>query len=294
MMLAAMMIVWTAGCSPQSGDGALPSKNAPEEQTLTIGLQTGLETFDFQNTNSNYNAAILVNMFDSLFYKNEKGEVLPKLVDTYEQKNDVTWHFALKHGIKFHNGDDLTAKDVKFSVERVAKDPKLSQYSNFKQITEVKILDDYSFDIVTDGPDPILLNQLSSQAVSIFPKQYIDQVTFDGFLKNPVGSGLYQLLENIKDDRLVLKKFDAYFDQTDTVWDKVVFRKIPETSTRVGELLTGGIDMAELIPPAEWDRISNNKGTALLESDSTRVMSWMIRTTPGTPTADLRVRQAID
>ena len=77
-------------------------------------------------------------------------------------------------------------------------------------------------------------------------------------------------------------------------WDTVTFRIIPENSTRVSELLTGGVDIATNIPPADWDRVNNNEGTSLKQEVSNRTIFLMLRTTEGYPTSDVRVRQAID
>src|SRR5690606_6883694 len=133
--------------------------------------------------------------------------------ESWENVDDTTWSFKLKEGVKFHNGDDLTAEDVKFTLERVARDEALREYGQYKQIKEVVVKSDYEFDIVTENPEPILLNRLSRLGSGILPKNYIETEGWDVFLENPVGTGPYKLKEWRKDDRIVLEPFEDYFGE---------------------------------------------------------------------------------
>ena len=85
-----------------------------------------------------------------------------------------------------------------------------------------------------------------------------------------------------------------YYDTVNTTWDKVVFRVLPESSTRVGELLAGGVDIVNNVNPNEWDRINSNDGTSVLLGEGTRVYMLGMKCSEGNETADVRVRQAID
>lgn len=302
VLLAALLAVsMLSACANQgkqspASSASSASSAAPSavDSTLTIAMNVNLTSFDIHDQNNGYREGIFNNMFNYLVKRNNAGEIQPDLAEKYEKVDDLTWRFTLKKDVKFHNGDPLTAADVKFSLERVAKDEKLMLYDTYNQIAEVRVIDDLNLEIVTKVPDPILLYRVARMGSDILPKAYIDKVGMEQFSKNPVGSGPYRFVDFKVDDRLVLKKFPDYFEGDVADWDEVIFRVIPEASTRVGELVTGGVDIAAEIPPADWDRVNNNAGTEVLQADSTTIMGLMVRSMPGGPTADVRVRQAID
>jgi peptide/nickel transport system substrate-binding protein len=309
LLILSMSALIFAGCSssdtttePSNSEGA-GTKNEGNEgnatanedsRTLTIAMGTDIVSFDIHDHNNTSTEAVHINMFNYLFKHDENQELQPELVDTYELIDDTTWQFKLKEGVKFHNGDVLTAEDVKFTLERVAKDDSLREHPNYRQIAEVKVIDDLNFQIITDGPQPTILNRLARLGSGILPKKYIEEKGWDHFLENPVGTGAFKFVEWVRDDRLVLEVYEDYFLGKVEDWDQLVFRVIPETSTRVGELLTGGVDIATDIPPNEWERVNGNDGTSVISKESNRTILLVVRHTEGYPTADPRVREAID
>ncbi|WP_353626378.1 ABC transporter substrate-binding protein [Bacillus sp. JCM 19041] len=113
-------------------------------------------------------------------------------------------------------------------------------------------------------------------------------------MANPIGTGPYQFEEWVRDSQIVLTPYADYYEGAVEEWDEVVFRVIPENSTRVSELLTGGVDIAVNVPPADWDRVNGNAGTAMETETSNRTMMLILRATEGFPTSDVRVRQALN
>ncbi|MEI7028274.1 ABC transporter substrate-binding protein [Paenibacillus sp. y28] len=292
LVLASMLAV--AGCSTaKEGQGAKSGTDAASgEKVLTIASATDIQSFDFHNNNTTQSEAVLVNMFDYLI-KNDGTEKKPVLATEWKKIDDKTWHFKLREGVKFHNGDPFTSADVKFTLERAARDSKLLQNSLYKQIKEVKIVDDYNVEIITSDPDPLLLNRLSRLGSGMMPSKYIQEKGMDAFLKEPVGTGPYKFSKWLKDDRVEMVKNTEYFGGTPK-WDKVVFRSIPEASTRVSELLTGGVDIAANVPASDLKRINGNNNMTIAQTPIQRVLQLIVRTTPGAVTADPKVREAID
>ncbi|WP_456277831.1 ABC transporter substrate-binding protein [Bacillus sp. AK128] len=265
-----------------------------QDGVLTIAMGTDMVSFDIHNHNNTSTEAIHINVFNYLFKRDAQQVIQPDLVESYELVNDTTWAFKLKEGVAFHNGDVLTSEDVKFTLERVAKDSSLKEHPNYKQILEVKVVDELNFEIITDGPQPALINRLARLGSGILPKKYIDENGWDHFLENPIGTGPYKFVEWVRDDRIVFEPYENYFEGKVDEWEQLVFRVIPESSTRVAELLTGGVDIATNVAPNEWDRVNNNEGTTVISSDSNRTIMLVVRQTEGLPTADARVREAID
>ncbi|WP_408011240.1 ABC transporter substrate-binding protein [Pseudalkalibacillus sp. A8] len=296
LLLATVLLV--AGCSggsdsSTSGESGQGSEGGGDNTTLTIAQSADLTTMDPQNSLSTTGDRVFRNMFSRLFYRDSNMEIQPELVDTYENIDDVTWNFKLKDGVTFHNGDPLTAEDVKFSLERVMTDDTLKEFTYFQQFTEVNVIDDLTVEIKTDGPMPTILPLLAKSGSDVLPKKYFEEVGLEEFQKNPIGSGPYKYVEWKRDDRVVLEAYDDYFGDAPK-WKKVIVRAIPESSTRVGELMTGGVDLATDVPPNEWDRVNSEEGVSLINGDTTRVMLIMLRHTDGYVTSDPKVREAID
>jgi peptide/nickel transport system substrate-binding protein len=254
-----------------------------------------LKTFDPANHNATTTNAILTNMTSLLFRKADNLDVQPELVTKYDIVDLRTWRMTIRDDVLFHNGDKLTSADVKYTLERSATDKSLTEYPLFRVIQEVKIIDDYNFDIITFDPYPALPSLLAKFGGDILPKKYIEERGFDYFLSHPVFSGPYELVERIRDDKVVLKPFDKFYGGKANNWDQVIFRAIPEPSTRVAELLPGNIDIITDVPPNEWSRVNNNGGlTSIVRGDTTRVYILIMRMTQGEPLADARVREAIE
>ncbi|MGY3714613.1 ABC transporter substrate-binding protein [Sutcliffiella cohnii] len=296
--IVALCAVLLVGCSGSNKTSDTPNDAGGKEdsgsKTLTIAMGTDIVSFDIHDHNNTSTEAVHKNMFDYLFIKDSNGEIHPELVAEYKQVDDLTVEMKLVEGVTFHNGDPLTSEDVKFTLERVATDDKLREYPNYKQIKEVQIVDELTFNVVTHTAEPSLFHRLSRLGSGILPKKYIEENGWDHFLQNPVGTGPYQFKEWVRDDRVVFTPFENYFRGKVDEWDEVVFRVIPENSTRVSELLTGGVDIAVNVPPADWQRVNDNANTSIVQETSNRTIMLILRATEGYPTSDVRVRQAID
>lgn len=299
-LLIAMVVLTACGGGNGGGSAAAPDAakgngTAAETggKTLTIANATDIESFDPHNNNNTSSEAVLVNVFDYLLKNDGGADKVPGLATSWEQVDDTTWRFKLREGVTFHNGDPFTGEDVKFTIERVAKDSTLKQHSYFKNIAEVKVVDEHTVDIVTDGPDPLLLNRLSKMGAGILPAKYIQENGMEVFLKQPVGTGPYKFSKWLKDDRVELVKNDSYFGGQPK-WDTVVFRVIPEASTRVSELLAGGVDIISGVPSTDISRIESTDGKKIVKTPTQRVLQLILRHTAGTVAADPKVREAID
>lgn len=296
VIIAVMLIITGCGKAAEGESKTDDSSEVSEgkgKTVLTIANATDIESFDTHNNNNTMSEAVLVNMFDYLLKNDAEQKKVPVLATSWEQVDDTTWRFKLRNDVKFHNGDPFTAADVKFSLERVAKDTSLKQNTYYKHIKEVKIVDDYTIDIITEYPDPIMLNRLSRMGAGILPSKYIEEKGIEAFLKEPVGTGPYKFSTWAKDDRIELVKNEDYFGGTPK-WEKVVFRSIPEASTRVSELLTGGVDIAANVPSTDIARIEEVEGLSVAQAKIQRVLHIIMRMTEGSITADPKVREAID
>ncbi|ANU09866.1 oligopeptide ABC transporter substrate-binding protein [Planococcus antarcticus DSM 14505] len=292
LLVLTLVIAGCSGGETSSTEGEEPVETS-DSKTLTIAMGTDIVTFDIHDHNTTSTEAVHVNMFNYLLTNDPEEGFQPDLAESWENIDDTTWSFKLREGVTFHNGEELTADDVKYTLERVAKDDTLLEHGNYNQIETVNVVSDYEFEIVTKNPEPALLNRLSRLGSGILPQEYIETEGWEVFLENPVGTGPYKFKEWKRDDRLTLEANTEYFGDAPK-WEELVFRSIPEDSTRVSELLTGGVDVAVNIPPTDVERVNETEGVTTVQSPTQRVMMLVLRTDEDSVTGDPLVREAID
>ncbi len=298
LLAIAMLAASLAGCSspsssqPAGSTSSSASTAESGEKVLTIAQGGDITTFDMQNHNNGVTGAVLGNFSHGLIERaDEDNAWVCVLAESYETIDDFTWEFKLRDDVTWHNGDPFTAADVKWTLERVATDESLAENHIFSVIKEVQIVDDYTVRIITDGPYPTMLSLLSKNGSQMMPSKYIEENGLDYYLENPIGCGPYKFKEWVKDDVVVLERYDDYFGET-PYWDEVRFRSIPEASTRVAELLTGNVDIIVNVPTNEWDRIDENEGTEMVLGNGTRIYNVIMKW-DSTPTQNQQVREAV-
>jgi peptide/nickel transport system substrate-binding protein len=229
-----------------------PPVFAQAKDTVVVGYVPLPETLDphmhFQRTGILMN----INMYDSLLHKNTKMQYEPSLATSWKSVNDTTWEFKLRKGVKFHNGETMTADDVKFSFERVLDQKNKSpQYGNIRTIKEVKIVSPDTIHLVTDKPYPLLLERLVF--FPIIPKKHYETVGAEVFgAEKAVGTGPWKVVEYKRDQHIKLEAFDQHW-RGKPPFKTLIFRGIAEVATQVAELKTGGVDIirnvsADLVP----------------------------------------------
>ena len=266
-------------------------------QTLTIAQGNDILSLDPANHGNNSTESALVNIYDYLIDKDfNQGQLrfTPRLAVSWSSDDNIHWTFKLRDDVYWHNGDKFTAQDVKFTIERSQQDKKLISSAKFRRIKAVEAPDETTLKIETDGPDTLLLHAFVGNGAGILPKAAFEKAGGrEEFFKQPVGTGPYLFKRWVKSDRLVLAKNPRWWGGTPK-WDEVVIRAIPETTTRVAELLTGGVDIAVNIPPEDIARLNDNKGTRAITFDIARNLALHVRTGKDRVTGDPRIREAID
>lgn len=226
-----------------------------------------------------------------------------RVASSWERQDDTTVRFNLRQGVKFHSGREMTAKDVKFTFDR------LKNSEDFKGIfvnfTDVKIIDDYTVDVMTDGPYPLV----EHTATYIFP---LDSEFYSGnddrgrdkgeivkhgdsFASTNIScTGPYTVSSREQGVKVVFDRFADYWDaDSPGNVEQIVFTPIKEAPTRVAALLSGDIDFAAPIPPADLDRIGSTDGIDLVTMSGTRIITFQLNQKRNPALADVRVRQAI-
>ena len=246
-------------------------------------------------------SAIFVNacitMYDLLLRVDREGKRRLALATSYKNIDPVTWEFKLRKGVKFHNGDTLTASDVKFSYDRM-RDPKTKNPFRFffKDITEVQIVDDYTVRIITKKPDPVLPSRVAF-AGFIVPAKYIKEHGDEYFAKHPIGSGRYKFVKWAKNDYVELEANENYWGDSPATTKKLIFKVIPETGSRMAALQTGEVDIATNVPPFMISKLEKNPKIKVVSGPSGRVIFIgfnLLEAEKAGPLMKKKVRQAIN
>ena len=253
---------------------ALPvAASAQGKDTLTVALVSHAPTLDPHMHFERVGILVNINMFDSLLHRSAKLEFEPSLALSWKALNDTTWEFKLRKGVKFHNGETMTAEDVKFSFDRVLEPgqekKKSPQYGNIRAIKDVKIVNADTIHLITDKPFPLLLERLVF--FPIVPKKHIEKVGPEAFGSTAaVGTGPWKLVEWKRDQHIRLESHDQHW-RGKPAFKNVVFRAIPEYATQLAELKTGGIDLMREVSADLMPDIKNHPATTISTTPILRV-----------------------
>ncbi len=279
-------------------------------QELRIGLSAEPSALDPHYHNLGPNNQLARTVFDMLIREDEAQRLLPGLAESWKPLNETTWEFKLRKGVKFHDGSPFTAADVVFSMARPAKVPNSpSPFTLFtRAYKELKVIDDFTIQFITDGPRPLLPNDVKNVAIMSAKAAKADVaegMTTEALGKGEglIGTGPYKYVEWVRGNRLVLAANPDYWGGKQ-VWQKVTYRPMSNDAARVAALLAGDVDMIENPPPADMKKLRENPNVKISQAVSNRLIYIHVDTfrdeTPGIPEAkdknplkDKRVRQAL-
>jgi len=282
-------------------------------QTLTIGVRAGPESIDPHFTATGTHAEALKHVFDTLVWSGDDLGLEPRLAESWRAVNDTTWEFKLRRGVKFHDGSDFTANDVKFSIERI---PAVSGPNPttiyIRRVKEVKIVDPYTVQVITDGPAPTLPNDfirlfiVSAKAAKDFSTKETANEGFNSG-KAAIGTGPYKFVSWTPKDQLVLERFDGYWGEKEP-WQRVLRKEIPNDTARVAQLKAGQLDLIARAPAADVPTLEKDSKLTVVKVDTVYIFNMELdlrekapqitakdgSALPQNPLRDPRVREAID
>ncbi len=218
----------------------------------------------------------------------------PSLAEKWEEGEDgKTYTFTLRPNLKFHNGDPLTAEDVKFSFDRY----KGAGATTIREhVDSVEIVDPRTvrFHLKEPWPDFMTFYGTTASAVGIvLPKKYIEQVGDDGFKKHPVGAGPYKFVSNTPGIEIVLEAFPDYWRRVPNI-KTLVMRSVPEATTRALMLKTGEADIAYALDGPDAEGLKDVPGIRIVATKHASIfwLDFSDQWNEKSPWHDIRVRQA--
>src|SRR5436190_3641399 len=240
---------------------------------------------------------MLEHIYDRLLDRDAKT-LKPKamLATSWKSVNDTTWEFALRQGVKFHNGEPFTAQSVKATFEYMLDPATKSHYNTaayWKGVKEVQVVNDYTVRIVTERPMPNVLDQVSLTNLLILPGKALKDLGPQKLAEKPIGTGPFKFVEWKRDERLVLERNPDYWAGPADA-SRVTFRFIPEFSARMAALLSGEIDIMKDVPPHAIEAVDRSGRAKVRSTVSSRINYLaLVNLKPG-PMQDVRVRRAMN
>jgi peptide/nickel transport system substrate-binding protein len=235
---------------------------------------------------------VLYAIHDALVKPMPGNHLTPSLAESWMVSADQkTYEFKLREGLKFHNGDPFTAEDVKFSFHR-AKGSKVLH----EKVREVAVVGPYRVRFHLHEPWPDFMTfygTIVSGAGWVVPKKYVEQVGPDGFKKHPIGLGPYKFVSNTPGIELVMEAFEGYWRKMPSV-KRLVFKSVPEATTRMAMLKRGETDIAYLLDAPQAQEVKRDPNLKLAFSGGIGVffLDFLEQWDPKSPWADKRVRLA--
>ncbi len=250
-----------SGSSPSTGggasgaDGSSSSAAGPQDTagqgapqsggTLTIGADADPIGLNPHTTAAFSSYDFLALLFNGLLRWSPKMEPEPDLAESFENPDETTYVFHLRKGVKFHNGQDLTADDVKYTFDYIFDPANASrQATTFETVKAVTVVDEYTVKFELKSPDAAFLYYMATCPDGvIMPKGVKDQDS------KPVGTGPFVFDAYTPNQQLSLKSFDDYFEKDLPYLDSVVFKFFKDQSSITSALRSKAIDMTWLKDP---------------------------------------------
>ncbi len=293
-----LVVVMTAGilfgCSKteNGGQGGEEGNNDPgqggEAKRDTIIIATMGEPPSLSPTDHNAIAANYMNAltFSQLTRMNQDMEMEGALAESFESTSETEWIFHLRKGVKFHNGDEMTADDVVASITYAKTCPEVNLYNG--SVETIEKVDDYTVKITTPGPSALLLSDLSHHGNAIVPKKLLD--ANHDFANDPIGCGPYKHVEWKRGDSVEFEMFEDYWDEEHMPSIKhMIWKIIPEGSSRTIALEAGEVDYVVDVEAMDVERLEAADGITLDKIAATNHMWMMVNLEkPGLDNVDVR------
>ena len=293
-ILALLMVMLITGCSTNQGassNGNEKEDRAKDGGTLVIVRLADAENLDhhFMNT---INAASITHgkVYEGLVGRDKDAQIQPLLAKSWQQIDSKTWEFKLRDDVKFHDGTLFNANAVKVNFDRLL-DPnvKAPRAGVFKMVSEVKFIDEFTVQFILNEPFAPLLSILASHEGGIISPKTIEKYGKQ-MINEPNGTGPFAFKSWTPGQEIVLVKNNQYFGKKAMV-DEVIFKIVPEETTRISMIETGEAHIAEPLSVTMIDTVDASTSMEVYRSEGfgTEYIGFNVEKKPFN---DVRVRKA--
>ncbi|WP_306770251.1 ABC transporter substrate-binding protein [Mycobacterium sp. KBS0706] len=310
-MLKSMLLAGAAALTLVLATTAM-AQDIKQGGTMTETFKDDVTTLDPAIGYDWQNWSMIKSLFDGLMdYKPGTTDLVPNLAESFEVSADgLTYTFKLRHGIKFHNGRELKAADVKYSLDRVVQPETQSPGAGFfdsiegfadvsggktKELSGITTPDEYTVVFRLIRPDAPFLHKMAINFSHVVPKEEVEKYGAD-FGKHPVGTGAFKMTEWTLGQRIVFERNPDYFQKGLPHLDKIVFEVGQEPVVALLRLQRGEVDIAgDGIPPAKFLEVTQDPAYKdLIIQGSQLHTGYITMNVKAKPFDDVRVRQAVN
>jgi len=272
-------------------------------KTLVVGIEADALTMDPHDFRHRETETILRNMFDGLVTRAPDGRIVPELAVSWERSSDTEWVFYLRDGVTWHDGTPFTADDVVFTVERTVKEGRIAGLTSPRKglldpVTDAVAVDRLTVKLITAVPFAALPSFLPHTLIAA--QHYVEAVGDAQVAERPMGTGPFRFVRWDKGQQVVMERYDAYYGGSPdippvgpAVVDRVIFRVLPETSTRIAALRAGDIHIATRIPVDLIPEVEADPNLTVMSVRGTR-SAFVEMNVNRPPFDDVRVRRAVN
>jgi peptide/nickel transport system substrate-binding protein len=280
-----------------------PAEPSGASGTVVVSQETDAQNLDpILGTDSHASQNVYHQICEGLVeFHAFTGEAIPVLATEWELVDDYTWHFKIRRGVKFHNGDEMTVEDVAYSFNRILTAPRTNLYT-CKQVMQkdeetglgggATAIDEDWVEIKLNAIFPAFLDACLSD-VDIVNKKVVEEIGLDEHNLHPVCTGPYKFVEWVRDDHLTMEAFEDYWGEPPKV-KTIIWKPIPDNAARVAALEAGDTDIVVNVPPLDADRFDEDPNDGIYMSmDFGRRNIYIGVNTFLEPFHDIRVRHAV-
>ncbi|MCL2009168.1 MAG: ABC transporter substrate-binding protein [Synergistaceae bacterium] len=252
------------------GYESVPARSASGEggrtdakDVLVVADQYDATSMDPIAHNDVPSSRAVYSLYDTLIFADDEGNIFPGLAESWELLSGTEYKFNLRKGVKFHNGDELNAEDVRHAIMRATTDAgaRIAVYS--QNVKDVQVIDDHTLVIELKKTDYSFFPSLTHSWAAIYSKRAFEELG-DGFGMNPAGagSGPFKFVSWQKGNKYVLERFDDYWGPKPRV-KTIEVRSIPEPTSRTIALETGEADIIFPVVHNDLRRVDENENLVL-------------------------------
>lgn len=269
------------------GDGGIVSS----KDILIVGVPMDPANLDPNDKSVQMVQTVKKPMYETLFAKNnDTGEIEPNLAESWKYEDDKTVTINLRKGVKFHNGDEMKASDVIFSLNRASEVSTSAPAVTMIDFDKLEAIDDYTVKLVTKDIYVPQLAYLEWPLCAIYSQRQFEETNGD-FSKGGFGTGAFKLKTYVSGDRVEYEANEDYWGEGPYI-KNLVMRIIPDAASRTMELETGGVDLIYDVLSTDLKRLDENPDTTVYKDLSLNT-NYLFMRTDHKPFNDIRVRQAI-